>query len=154
MAGRTGSGARRADAGSRGSAPSTAGRGFLHQRLTQRCRGVRIGGTITASTHTSAVPSRGGDSRFHPRRTPTMTLPTVRTRRSPRLTGLLAAVTTVLATAALSTVVATAAHADNPPGPHDPIGAVESISVNPDGSVSARGWAADPDTLSANSTVV
>jgi cell wall-associated NlpC family hydrolase len=84
-----------------------------------------------------------------------MTLPiATRTRRMPRPTGVLSAVTALLATAALSTVVAATARAENPPGPHDPIGAVESIAVNPDGSVSARGWAADPDTLSANSTVI
>lgn len=84
-----------------------------------------------------------------------MTLPTAaRTRRSPRFSSLVLAVTSLLASAVVSTVAATTAHAENPPGAHDPVGAVESIAVNPDGSVTARGWAADPDALASNSLVV
>lgn len=82
-----------------------------------------------------------------------MTLPTNDTaaRRLPRF---LAAALTATAALAATVAVAAPAHAGNPPGPSDPIGAVESLATNPDGTFTATGWAADPDVLSSNATVV
>src|SRR6476660_7276239 len=88
-----------------------------------------------------------------------MTLPTSSTtpgtgtapRRLPRF---LAAALTVTAALAATVAVAAPAHAKNPAGPSDPIGAVESIAKNTDGTFTVTGWAADPDTLSTNATVV
>jgi cell wall-associated NlpC family hydrolase len=42
--------------------------------------------------------------------------------------------------------------AANPPGPHDPIGAVTSVKAVP-GGIQFTGWAADPDALQSNDTV-
>ena len=78
-----------------------------------------------------------------------MTLPP-----SLRLRALLA-VASVFAAALVGALLGAApAHATNPPGPHDPIGAVSSVVANSDGSYTATGWAADPDDLGANVRVV
>jgi cell wall-associated NlpC family hydrolase len=53
--------------------------------------------------------------------------------------------------AAVLGLAAPAAHA-NPPGPHDPIGAVSSVRAVT-GGLQFTGWAADPDALTSNLTV-
>ena len=47
-------------------------------------------------------------------------------------------------------LVGTTGAAANPPGPHDPIGKVESVSATSPTGVQFAGWAADPDALSRN----
>ena len=82
-----------------------------------------------------------------------MTLPTAPSaaRRLPRF---VAAALTAAAALAASVALAAPAHASNPAGPGDPIGAVESVANNTDGTFTATGWAADPDMLTSNATVV
>lgn len=80
-----------------------------------------------------------------------MTLPIRRAAARSRLVAL-AGATALVATAA-GVVLATPAAA-NPAGPHDPIGSVEKVVSNPDGSYTATGWAADPDALTSNVRVV
>src|SRR5690242_18970702 len=88
-----------------------------------------------------------------------MTLPTISntpdTGTAPsRLPRFLAAALTVTAGLAASVAVVAPAHAKNPAGPSDPIGAVESIATNTDGTFTVTGWAADPDTQIFNATVL
>jgi cell wall-associated NlpC family hydrolase len=64
-----------------------------------------------------------------------------------------AAALTAAAALAASLAVAAPAAAKNPAGPSDPIGAVETIA-NDSGTFTVTGWAADPDTLTSNATVV
>lgn len=80
-----------------------------------------------------------------------MTLPT---RTAARLRALVTATAVLAASLAGALAVATPAHAANPPGPHDPIGAVGAVVANSDGSFTVTGWAADPDDLGANVRVV
>jgi cell wall-associated NlpC family hydrolase len=79
----------------------------------------------------------------------------LRTTDSParRLPRFVAAALTAAAALAASVAVATPAHAKNPAGPSDPIGAVESIA-NDSGTFTVTGWAADPDALTTNATVI
>ena len=46
-------------------------------------------------------------------------------------------------------LAATPAHANNPAGPHDPIGVLETVVANRGGSYTLNGWAADPDALTS-----
>lgn len=80
-----------------------------------------------------------------------MTLPIRRIGARSRSVALVAAAT--LAAGAATAVLAVPAAA-NPPGPHDPIGSVEKIVDNPDGSYTATGWATDPDALTSNVRIV
>lgn len=73
-----------------------------------------------------------------------------RRARPARLSALLAAATTLLTMLVGALAIAAPAHATNPPGAHDPIGAVEKIVSNSDGSYTVVGWAADPDDLTGN----
>jgi cell wall-associated NlpC family hydrolase len=59
----------------------------------------------------------------------------------------------LLLASVIPAVFAAPAGAVNPPGPHDPIGAVEKIVRNADQSLRFTGWAADPDLLTANAVV-
>lgn len=79
-------------------------------------------------------------------------IPAVAARRRGRLATLgLTAVPLVALVAALAATTQSAAA--NPPGPHDPIGKLEHVTANTDGSAHLVGWAADPDT-SNNATVL
>ena len=66
-----------------------------------------------------------------------------------RLRAVAAAVAVLAASLVAALAIAAPAQA-NPPGPHDPIGAVGSVVANSDGSFTVTGWAADPDDLAAN----
>ncbi len=83
-----------------------------------------------------------------------MTLPTTLSLLRTRAGGLVAAVAVGVSMLAAATVAATAAHANNPAGPHDPIGVLETIVANHGGSYTLNGWAADPDELTTNATVL
>jgi cell wall-associated NlpC family hydrolase len=65
------------------------------------------------------------------------------------------AVTSLVAggVAALTLAVGAGPAAANPPGPHDPIGTVSSVT-SVTGGIRMSGWAADPDALTTNVTVV
>jgi cell wall-associated NlpC family hydrolase len=81
-----------------------------------------------------------------------MTLPAPSEPRLRRLSKLgLAVLSTVTLVAAVAATTQPAAA--NPPGPNDPIGKVEHVTANPDGSAHVVGWAADPDTT-ANAKVL
>ena len=73
--------------------------------------------------------------------TTTTPVPKRRLGRTARLALVLAAPASVLALSA-------APAAANPPAPHDPIGAVESVTVVA-GAVHFHGWGADPDTTAS-----
>jgi cell wall-associated NlpC family hydrolase len=73
----------------------------------------------------------------------TLPEPTVPSRRRLATLGL-AVLTPVTLVGALA--LSTHAAAANPPMPHDPIGQVEHITANANGSAQVVGWAADPDT--------
>jgi cell wall-associated NlpC family hydrolase len=55
--------------------------------------------------------------------------------------------------AALTLATAAGPAAANPPGPHDPIGTVGSVTTVT-GGIRLTGWAADPDALTTNVTLV
>lgn len=86
-----------------------------------------------------------------------MTLPNseVRLRASlgSRLGSLLLAVAVALSTVIAATLAAAPARADNPAGPHDPMGVLEHVVADVGGSYTLTGWAADPDALTSNATV-
>jgi cell wall-associated NlpC family hydrolase len=87
-----------------------------------------------------------------------MTLPkpesTARASLGARLSSLLAALAVVISTLVAGTLTAAPARANNPAGPHDPIGVLESVVANGGGSYTLSGWAADPDALTSNATVL
>jgi cell wall-associated NlpC family hydrolase len=87
-----------------------------------------------------------------------MTLPTTEStvcaRKRTRVRSLLAAVAVAGSTLVAATVAAAPAHANNPAGPHDPIGVLETVVANHGGSYTLSGWAADPDALTSNATVL
>src|SRR5690349_6536923 len=86
-----------------------------------------------------------------------MTLPNpespARANLRSRLTSLLAALAVAVATLVAAAVTATPARANNPAGPHDPMGVLEHVVANRGGSYTVSGWAADPDALTSNDTV-
>jgi hypothetical protein len=83
-----------------------------------------------------------------------MTLPTTMSTLRTRAGSLLAAVGVGVALLAAATVAASPAHASNPAGPHDPIGVLETVVANHGGTYTLSGWAADPDALTDNATVL
>jgi cell wall-associated NlpC family hydrolase len=70
-----------------------------------------------------------------------------------RLRTVLAVLAVFAGSLAGALAIAAPAHA-NPPGPHDPIGSIDKVVAQPDGGYLVTGWAADPDTLTANVRVV
>ena len=78
--------------------------------------------------------------------------PPPQTRTPRRILAAAVGLLVVAATGALSTALAAPAAADNVM-PHDPIGAVQSVTASADG-IQFSGWAADPDDPTSNATVV
>ncbi len=84
----------------------------------------------------------------------TTVLPAARASVRARLSALLAVVGVLASMLLAATLAAAPARANNPAGPHDPIGVLETVTANRGGSYTLSGWAADPDALTSNATVL
>ncbi|MCU1655867.1 MAG: hypothetical protein JWO57_523 [Pseudonocardiales bacterium] len=84
---------------------------------------------------------------------PESAVPTDRLRRLRRV-GRVGTAATACAAAVAGLVLAASPARANPPGPHDPIGHLDSLVSPAAGQLRAGGWAADPDAITRPVTVL